>query len=193
MSRRNVDFSKHILLETHYTNPITKHNLDVWDFKLPDSEYTNRVTFINSCGVLTVTGDFANWVFDREFHPSPDGFVSDGYWAGKLRQSSQQESSHYDAKETEKELLELIESGLEEQGYKDSELFRAKEFYEELLNYVDDEIEYTYHAYRDYSRPDFLDHEDIPFCKSLHTWLEIVFDAFDYICKRLKEDENKTA
>ena len=186
MKRTDVDFSKHVLHETHYTDPITGHNLDVWDLKLPNSEYMNRVRFINSCGVLTVGGAFGNWVFDREFHPSSKGYVSDGYWAEKLRQSSKQEAAKYDAERTEKEIKELIESGLEEYGYEGSDLYRAKQFFEELISYVDDEIEYTFYAYRDYSKPDFLESEQIPFCKTRHIWLQIVFDAFDYICQKIK-------
>ena len=48
-----------------------------------------RVVFINTQNVMTVTGDFGNWVFCREFHPSKDGYVSDDHWAGKLQMRSE--------------------------------------------------------------------------------------------------------
>lgn len=184
MSRTNTDFSKHILYETHYTNPITGHNLDVWELKIPDTMWY-RVIFINSCGVLTVDGDYGRYTFCREFHPSAKGGVSDSYWTEKMRMDSRQTSADYDPDRTDEELKELIESGLEDYGWEGEELEKAKEFFKELRKVVDDEIEYTYRAYRDC--PIDFDYEYIPFCKTVPVRLEIVFDAFDWICKMLKE------
>jgi len=33
----------------------------------------------------------------------------------------------------------------------------------------------------------------IPYCKQQNIQLDICFDAFDWICQKMKEDENKTA
>ncbi len=180
-NRTGVDFSKHIILETHFK--LEDHNLDVWDLKLPDSNYTHRVRFINSCGTLTVNGDFGNWVFCREFHPSAKESVSDGYWAEKLRISSVQESSKYDSGETEKEIKNWIKKGLKEYGYEGEELRTKKEQFKELLDHVEDEIEYNYFAYRESGIEDY---ELVPYCKTAHIWLQIVFDAFDELCRRMK-------
>jgi len=178
--RTTIDFSKHIVLETHFKNE--NHSLDVWDMKLPNSEYTNRIRFVNSCGTLTVNGDFGNWVFCREFHPSADGYVSTGYWSEKLRIASQQTSAEYDSERTENEIKRLIKSGLKEYGYKGSELKKLKESFTDLLQYVDDQFEYTYRAYRESE----IENELIPFLETRHVWLDIVYDAFDELCNRIE-------
>ncbi len=145
------------------------------------------VKFINDSRGLSVFGDFGNWVFCRPFYPSADGFVSDGYWIEKLKISSCQEPFSYDPKETAKELKELIATGLEEWGYEGEELRKNKEWITRLLEYVDDELEYTYEAYRG-DNPSEIDYEYIPFCKKLSVQLEIVFEAFNEICKRLENE-----
>lgn len=182
--RTKVDFSKHEIIETHFQNE--HHSLDVWDMKAPDSEYYHRVKFINSCGVLTITGDFGRWSFCREFHPSKDGGVSDGYWNEKLSILSKQEYAHFDSEGTKKELKKLVRSGLKDYGYTGEKLKEAKEWFKSLIEVVDDEYEYIYEAYRGYERPSFIDHEDIPFVKTQYIWLSIVYDAFEELCKRMK-------
>lgn len=57
--------------------------------------------------------------------------------------------------------------------------------------YVDDTLEYEYKAFRDFSKPDFIDYEMIPHYKKVPTWLLIIFDAFDEICHRLERKEVK--
>ena len=51
------------------------------------------------------------------------------------------------------------------------------------------EVNYTYMAYRDSGKPSFIDYEMIPFFKKVEPRLEIIFDAFDEICYRLKDKE----
>ena len=80
----------------------------------------------------------------------------------------------------------MINSGLEHYGYEGDELLKAKEWFKNLLDYTGDEYEYIYHAYRDYSKPDFIEYDEIPFVKKGSPKLEIIFDAFDEICNRLK-------
>lgn len=180
-NRTAVDFSKHIVLETHFKNE--NHSLDIWDLKLPDSDYTHRVRFINSCGTLTVSGDFGNWVFCREFHPSEDGYVSDGYWTEKLKIHSVQDSSEYDSERTEKEINLMIKKGLKEYGFEGDELKNKKEQFKELLEHTEDELSYTYFAYRE---SNIGNYELIPYCKTRYPRLDIIFDAFDELCKRKK-------
>jgi hypothetical protein len=148
------------------------------------------VKFVNDSEGLTVFGDFGRWSFCRPFHPSTDGGVSDGYWNEKLKMHSSQDHAKYDAEETRKELQEWIKTGLEEYGYEGKKLKKLKGFYKHLLDYVDDELEYTYHAFRSDWDVD-LDYEQVPFCKKGSYQLEIVFDAFDEICRRLKQKEDE--
>ena len=181
--RTNWDFSEH------------KHTLELFKSELGNEIRVDHlrkgnsnhgyVKFVNDSRGLSVFGDFGNWIFCRPFHPSSDGMVSDGYWNEKLKISSSQDHAKFDIEETEKELTELINGGLEEWGYEDEDLKKAKEWLEHLLLYVDDEVEYTYEAFRG-SNPTDIDYEDIPFCKTGSIQLKIVFDAFDYICSLIK-------
>ena len=69
--RTEVDFSKHVV-------EITKQEgLFVCYIRVPGT-ITNSVKFINTNDIMAVTGDFGNWIFCREFHPSATGGVSDG-------------------------------------------------------------------------------------------------------------------
>lgn len=184
VSRTNTDFNKHILYETHYKNPITGHNLDVWELKIPNT-VLYRIIFVNSCGVLTVSGDFGRFSFCREFHPSKDGYVSDGYWLEKLKIGNDLVWDRYDSEETEKEIKELIKTGLEEYGYEGKRLKQLKQQLRDLLEYVDDEVAYKYHAFRGDID---LDYDMIPICQKESHRLNIIFDAFDYICEKMNDE-----
>lgn len=171
MKRTQVDFSNH-QLDIIENEHVLIHTLHI------NNSNCNKVVFINCEGVLTVTGDFGNWVFCREFHPSADGFVSDGYWAEKLRMASEQTTSSFCSEETMKAIKEYRENFDENISGEEIEWLNT------LAYYSEDEIEYTYHAYRE--KPDNVDYESVPFGKKNHIWLEIVFDAFDVICDKLK-------
>lgn len=183
--RTTWDFSEY----THTFEIFKSHNNN--DIRIDHLRKGNSnigyVRFVNDDYGLSIYGDFGNWIFNRPFIPSKDGYVSEMYWLEKLRISSTQQPSKYSADETRKEIEELIKTGLEEYGHSGDKLNQLKEWYYELLNYVDDEIEYTYHAYRDYSSPE-NDNENIPFSKELSYQLQIIFDAFDEICNRLNDD-----
>lgn len=144
------------------------------------------IKFVNDSEGLAVYGDFGNWIFYRPFVPSPDGYVSDGYWNEKLRISSSQDHNTFDSEATANELRSLINGNFEEWGYEGENLKEAIKWANTLLYYVDDELEYTYEAYRG-ANPTEMDYEDIPFCKIGSVQLDIVFDAFDEICNRLKK------
>ncbi len=68
--RTNLDFTKHELLITNQEGLLIHH------LKVPNTVIYN-VKFINTNGVMVVTGDLGHWIFCREFHPAPDEFVSD--------------------------------------------------------------------------------------------------------------------
>lgn len=185
--RTDLDFSKH------------KHRVEIFksdngneirvDHLQKENSRMCYVKFVNDSEGLSVFGDFGNWIFCRPFHPSSTGFVSEGYWNEKLKISSTQDHAKYDSDETAKELQEMIDSGLEEYGYEGEKLEKAKEWFNHLLENTDDEVEYTYEVYRG-RNPIDMDYEMIPFCKKGSVRLEIIFDAFDEICRRLKLCQN---
>lgn len=180
-SRSGLDFSHHDL--TIVKTP----SFFKYDLKSPTSEYIYRVTFINIDGVMIVKGDFGNWIFCREFYPSKKAGVSSDYWAEKLKTSSKQDPYVFDSEETKLKIKEMLyEKGLEEYGYEGDRLVEMREYLELCLEYVDcTEGEYVYFAY--YQKPNFLDSENVIFCKSLDTSLLCVMDAFDEICSRMEE------
>jgi hypothetical protein len=180
--RTKVDFSEHIVIETHFKNDI--HNIDIWDLKLPDSDYIHRVTFINLCDRMMVKGDFGNWVFSREFHPSKNGGVSSYYWDEKLHTSSVQKSHKFDTDETIS-LINKFKDEFEEDFGREMN-GEELEWVENLENSVYDEYEYIYTAYRE--NPSSVETEDIPFGEIRHFWLDVVYDAFDELCKRMNDE-----
>ena len=177
-NRTGIDFSKHEVLITRQEGLLIHH------LKKPDT-VINNIKFINTNGILAVTGDFGNWIFCREFHPTADGGVSDYYWLEKLHILSSQKGEEYSSEETEKELKRGIRSGLRDYGYKGDELKQAKEFYKECITHVDEEWDYIAFAHG-YDKPDFIDHEQIPMVEITKQWLRIIFDGFDEICNRMK-------
>ena len=178
-----IDWSKHKL------NITKNENVLIHDFKKPGT-CIDRVVFINSMGVCSVTGDYGNWIFCREFHPNEEGWVSRGYWQEKLEIASSQKPMKFDSEATRKELESGLKHDLEEQGWKGKELQEMKEYYESCLEYVDDENDYEHYSYNHY--PDFTDFESVILIKECKYWLKAVFDAFNEICNRIqKEKEQK--
>ncbi len=177
--RTEIDFSKHELKITKLEGVL------IHEFKRPDTRNCMLV-FINSCGVMTVTGDFGNWVFCREFHPSAnnESGVSGGYFDEKLEISSVQKSDKYDAEETSKRIDEFKKTFEESYGREMNE--DEMDWIEQLENNVDDEHEYIYLAYRE--TPKDIDYESVPFGKKRHFWLDAVYDGFDEICQVMKRD-----
>lgn len=170
-----LDFKDHELIITK-TDGILIHHL-----KKPNT-ITHNIKFINTNGVCVVTGDYKNWVFCREFHPSKDGYVSSHYWCEKLQISSSQEPYEFDDKATKKEITEML---------KDSEDFENEEKKEEYIEYLNEcfdycdsqEWEYVSFAYN--NMPSFMDAESVPNCRSIKHSLLFIFDAFNEICNRL--------
>lgn len=183
--RGHCDFSKHVLAVTE-----TEH-FNTWDFRKPNT-IIDAIKYTNIDGVLIVTGDYGNWIFCRPFRPSADGYVSDGYWMEKLAISSSQEGYEFDVEATRQELGRMIEVGYEEYGYSGDKLRKAIEYANGCLENVDEnELDYKYFAYREF--PNFMDYDEVIFIKTPKYWLKVVFDGFDEICKRLKEEQAKVA
>lgn len=175
--RTKIDFSRHQLKITELEGGVLIH-----EFKRPDTNNC-KIVFINTCGVMTVTGDFGNWVFCREFHPTANSGVSDGYWDEKLQISSVQKSDMYDKDETLKRIKEFKESFVSNSGREMNQ--DEIDWVEQLENNVDDKHEYTYLAYRE--KPIDIDDESVPYGKKRHFWLDAVYDGFDAICQVLKQ------
>lgn len=172
--RTNINWDNHVLTETEFPDGT------IYRFKKPNTT-CQSVVFINACGVLAVTGDYGNWIFCREFHPSPDGYVSDGYWLEKIRIASTQSPCDHDPDGTRKEIEEMLED-------KDEELDEEeREYLESLLDHVDDGEE-RYLVYAHDHLPSNRDHEFVPHTKKLNEWLECIFDAFDEMCLRKKKE-----
>ena len=172
MNRTNIDWSKHEVEVIKYGEDVLVHK-----FRKPDMS-CRSVYFINAFGVLTVTGDYGNWVFCREFHPSANGSVSDSYWCEKARIASSQQTHKYNADETRKEIERLI---AEDEELSEKEL----EYLKDLLDQVDESYErYMVYAYD--NQVGRFDFENIPCVKKIDPWLECIFDAFDEICLRMK-------
>lgn len=182
--RTNYDFSEHELI-IEEKDGYLKHTL-----KHPEYSKMYLIEFLNIQDKLIVSGDYGNWMFCREFHPSEEGGVSDGYWLEKLRMNSTQEPYEYNSEETAeliKEKLKDLDEEYDNGDIDEKEYNQYKEYYvEECLYYVDDEIEYLYNAFRG-DKPSNLDYEDVPYVRTVKPQLNIVFDAFDEICKRLKK------
>jgi len=170
--RTDVNFDKHEL------KIIDTPEVLIHIFAKPNT-VCGSIKFINTQGILAITGDYGNWIFCREFHPSAEGFVSDSYWCEKLRMASTQKPSDYDPERTRKEIEERL-AGKEEELDEDE-----KEYLKDLLNQVD-ECEERYMVYAYDNLPKGRDYEFIPLIKKLNPWLEIIFDAFDEICRRGK-------
>lgn len=181
--RIEYDFSNHELIV------VETENYNSYRLKHPEYSQMFSVTFINTNGVCAVTGDFGNYIFCREFHPSAKGYVSDHYWLEKLQNSSDQSGEKFDSDKTRELINELItdlendEESIESDKHNDE-----LEYLNELLDYVDrSEFEYSSYAYNNY--PSWYDCESVPFCKSIKPQLLIVFDAFEEICLRIKNKE----
>ena len=184
MPRTRADFSKHEL--TIQENPL----VTIFTLQIPNS-YTYSVKFILCCDVTTITGDFGNYVVNRLFAPSPEGYVSDSYWIEKIRAQSCQEPLLFDQEETESRIDEAIaeiESDLQHSedcigDSCDEELKYLKDLREVV--WQGGEESYLDLAYN--SLPDGWDFEDIPVGKELVDYLPQVFDAFEEMCRIMKE------
>ena len=171
--RTGLDFSKHIV-EVTASQDVSVHFLRV------PGTVTDSVKFINTHGILAVTGDYGNWMFCREFLPGPKECVSDGYWVEKLKIASKQNPFTFDSETARKEVQELRHGDYE---WSEEEF----EWLDELYDAADDG-EYSFISkLMDY--PSGFDTEMMPSGKKIDYWLLVVFDAFDEICRRMKEQE----
>jgi hypothetical protein len=169
--RTDIDFSKHVVT-TEKRESLLVHTLAI-----PGS-LTNSVVFINTNSIMAVTGDFGNWIFCREFHPSEKSYVSDPYCIEKLKIASSQDPYDFEGKEAREEIEELLK---DPEGSLSTE---EKEWLKELSDASNgSEFEYIAEAM---NYPGSFPAEMIPKGKITKFWLLAIFDAFDEICKRMK-------
>jgi len=171
MSRTNTDFSKHVLTETK------REGMLIHVLAKPGTNM-DSLTFVNTNDIMAVTGDYGNWIFCREFHPSASGRVDDTYWIEKLQVASSQDPYDFDGNKAKEEIEELL---------KDPEKSLSKEEKEWLndLSEATDDSEFEYIAIAmDY--PASFPAEMLPKGKITKFWLKVVFDAFEEICQRMK-------
>lgn len=166
--RTKIDFSNHEVIITQF-NGISIHTLK----KIGTNQ--DIIIYLNACNVLSITGDYGNWIFCREFHPSPNGRVDSGYWDQKLEIASVQKAKAFDSDLT----LSEIERVRKEYNSPD-----VLKWLDKLKCNVDDEFDYKTIAYREI--PNEVDYLDIPYGKKRHYWLDAVYDGFEALCTKLK-------
>ena len=167
----SIDFSKHILTTKKYDG------ITIYEFKKPDTIYYS-VTFINTCGIMAVTGDFGNWIFSREFHPDEKlRGISRSYCDEKLRINSDQKSEIFDTDTTLKEIDEFEKSYFYDLNEDDPKYEQVKDWIESLRDKAFDELDYLYVAHRE--KPNFIEHEDVPFGTIRNPYLTNIYDAFE--------------
>lgn len=175
MSKNNriVDFSNHV-----HVVKIETDLCRIDQFSIPNTK-EGAISFVNTEDGLAVFGDYGNWIFCQKFIPTANGRVDPFYWAEKLRINSSQNDSSYDSRATEIALEEWI-SDLKKEEELDSD---TEDWLENLLESVDDELEYTYQVYR--MAPYDIDSGSVPLEKKGSVQFKIIIQAFEEICTRL--------
>lgn len=199
-SRTGNDFSKHDYI-VEATDQCQSYQLKLWD------RYAFSVNFINAYGKCMVTGDYGNYMFNREIHPEAGERVSDDYWCEKLSMYSFQDPYEYDSEGTKEALEESLKEFKEENELKYRWLYSELSYdrkqklnldddVEEHIEYLESCIEYSddwdrgesYRQYANNNLPDNLDYEDVIFAYKIKDRLLYIFDAFEEMCRR---EENK--
>ena len=177
--RTGIEFKDHEVIITQ------QEGLLVHFLKKPNS-YFDCIKYINTNGILAITGDYGNWIFCREFHPSAKGDdVSDSYWNEKLRMASTQEPKEFDPDGTRERIKELLRNEESDEELTEEE----KEYLEGCLDNIDSSgWEYEYYAHTN-NCGRFRDHDYVPLQKRNNYWLDAVYDGFEEICRRMKTGE----
>jgi hypothetical protein len=178
-----LDWSKHVFTQQRAEDAKTY----IYQLKIPDS-IMKRVRFTITDGVTLVTGDYGRWTFCREFHPRYGGRVSDGYWLEKLSIGSKQQYQEYDAGLTvealEKRKKEYMEQSKEEDADFDPDTDEGVNWYDDCISMADtNEGRYTSWAYD--NLPPYFEDESIPIERRIDTWILIIFEAFEEMCRRM--------
>lgn len=179
MKRRiDMDWSDHVLKIEEHGEFATVHRL-----KKPNTGW-EMVEFINIKGHgLLVCGDFGDWKFSRCFYPSKDGCVSEQYWIEKLHIANPRQ-----------DVFSFSQEALDVDIYQLTEYAKEVGRHDETKEYIDilkesvcraDVVSSWYHC------PDWMEPEDYPEGVKTCKRLEIIFDAFDEVCRRMKPCERQ--
>ncbi len=179
--RTGIEFENHEVKHTSY------EGVSILHLKKPNT-LCDAIKYINAGGILAVTGDYGNWIFCREFHPTGKEYVSDSYWEEKLRIASTQDPYEFDEEGTIAEIDRLLK---EEEDLDEAEI----EYLNECKSAAGDtKIQYELFAYNN-GVGRFQDYEYVPSAQKITKyWLKAVFDGFEEICRRMKvaaEEESK--
>ena len=183
--RSGVEFEDHLLIVTDLGDEGVIHTFK----KLLTRQ--GMIKFINVEGILAVTGDYGNWMFCRPFIPSKESnYVSSGYWNEKLEILSTQNPYEFDEEATEKEIQKYLDEDKKAEEDADEKLTEEeRDYLENCLDAVD-QGEHYYTAFAHMNNVGrFGDHECVPLRKKLNPWLEVIYDAYDEIVRRYKENE----
>lgn len=150
----------------------TQHSL-----KIPGRGNFNAVVLTNVAGVCVVTGDYGNWVFCRQFVPSSGGSASPSYMDEKLRIASKQVTHSFD----EESLLENAKLALKEELENGETNARRVELFQQVIDSQPGSEQDYFELLKDFSD---VDHECYPSYKSRDVWLDIIYSAFDEMCRR---------
>lgn len=168
--------------ESHQLFTVDVEGATSYILKKPGTEY-DCLKFINTNGIMAVTGDYGNWIFCREFKPAHNAKVSDQYWIEKLTISSTQKPYEFSQDETRAEIEALLlEDDLTEE---------ETEYLQCCLEKVDEgKFDYEFFAYRE-NVGRFQDYESVPLVEKPKHWLLVVFDAWEEVCRRTQPENNK--
>lgn len=179
-----IDFSKHIhttkIYKSEDWNEIREDRFWVW------WSLVEWMVFINHNYWMNVVWDFWCWSFCRRFIPSETEEVWISYFAEKAYIANHSQWIEiFDSDELEKQIKEKIED-FEEQWYEWEELKQIKEYYNDLLK-SEDELDYNC-IIRENDMPESLDFEDILEWKVYSSHFIIIYQAFNEMCRRLKNN-----
>lgn len=184
--RTRIDFSKHELMMQEQTFS----GLVLYMLYIPGRGRFHEFIILSGLGVTSVTGDFGNWIFNREIGFGSEDGICDSYWSDKLKHNSIQDPYELDPEVTIKEIDRLLEEKTKPENSdeedEDDRLDEEEiEYLEELRECVYDEIEFNHKAYRDSVGRFREDYDSIPREQKLDSSLLAVFDAFDEINNRI--------
>ena len=152
--------------------------ISIYEFKLPKGSQS-QATFIVGLDITAVTGDWGNWIFDTEFHPKQDGYVSDGYWLEKLRRNSCQEPTVFDSSFCEQQIKELLDAQEDVLTVDDMQFLYGLQG--SLIS------EQAYNNFIFWNKDDMWSgtYADLPTGRKVRQHLLILFDMFDEMCERI--------
>lgn len=173
--RTDIDFSNHKFTRNYFKG--------VYDYSLSLEGSRHHYVRVVVCEDGTaVYGDFGNWIFNKSFYPTANGYISDDYWIEKLEIASTQRGYKFCNRETECALLDAIEEAKTE--YEPC----VEQYYKDCLDALKTNSEEEYMTFAYDSLPKGFDSDWIVVGYVIPTWLLIIFDAFEEMCQRMENN-----